>query len=268
MNRDLILVIGSTATGKTRILTEIRNYVAMQSIPQKTAALSDAQTIVEHMLLDDERGGHNHYHEEWCHNASSHIHDADHPPIPEFQFPFTVTSDVIPTNMLSDFFDRLQRLPHTGELRYAEFAGGVNINPTDDLASKADLSYERANYLFRTGVFPKEGLRRVLAVIHPVMDFSLRLQLNRNRTLITNRELYEGTKSFVLSDTVMHTFGEDDAEALFPLFREMGIPFMRTFRNEGTPEVLDEITRFSEPILERYSILREGSNLRGHHERF
>jgi len=232
--RDVVLVIAPSAGGKTEAIKFLRDYSTCQGIDYRKIPVTDAHTIIYRMREDDKTGGVNHFHP-WCLEQRGHIHGEQDTPI----FPFTVISNVIPDKMRLDFFNNLASLQCESQLVLAELSGAVNLNPPESLVSGADLSFERVAYLFRNGTFPTAGLKRVIAVIHPVTTRELRLALNEKRAIPTDEEVANGIASWPLDKTGMDLFGEDDAaDAFYPLLEKLRIPIFPIV-NDGTPETFE-----------------------------
>src|SRR5690242_16621204 len=123
--RDIIILTGRNAVGKTTAANYLRQLAASHNIPYENRLVADSQ-----MLFDDKTGGLHHTHD-WCvKGGKGHIHRSDEP-----EFPFTVTDNELPNTMRTHFFTRLTELPRTGSLWFVEWAAGVNTNPLYDPAS-------------------------------------------------------------------------------------------------------------------------------------
>lgn len=228
-NRDVILVIGPSASGKTHVLNLLRQEIAeTYRLPHELIPLSDSHTILARVAQDDLSGGHHHYHP-WSRGKDTHDH-TQHPEI----IPFTLAGNRIGHAFIRDFFRELTRLPYTGVIRYAEWSGGKNTNPLDDPASRTNLSFETITRLMRTGNIPGEGLDRVLAAIHVETPRKYRTQLNDSRSVPSADEIKFGFASWPLDQAAMNIFGEDDfGEDTQSLLQEYHIPFIRTIHNNN-----------------------------------
>jgi hypothetical protein len=250
--RDTILVIGPSASGKTATLNYIRQYAELNGIHHEFTVLSDAQTIVEHMLLDDKNGAENHTHP-WCVQGKGHTHDTGGD-----RFPFAVTGNRIIHGMMYDFFTRLAEQPYTEQLRYAEWSGGKNVNPPENPASATDVSFETMARKLRSGELPVQGLLRVAAVIHPWTDPAIRLSLNEQRDNPTPEQIKFGTASWRLDMTAMKIFGEDDFDALRPLLEASGIPAILTVENTGDEQFLLALEGHCAKLFREMPVTKEG----------
>jgi len=127
-------------------------------------------------------------------------------------------------------------------LRFAEWSGGVNINPSDEPAARTDLSFTTVARMMERGVFEAEGLRRVLAVIHPETTFERRLDLNSFRSTPTEEDIQYGRASWQLSETALRIFGHDDfSEYCESYLQSRGIPFVRSIQNDGSDGLRHEL---------------------------
>lgn len=237
--RDTILVVGPSAGGKTEALNIIRELVEYLGLPQVYKPLSDSHTILKRVEEDDrENYGRGHYHDWTTDKWNGHEH-RDY--ISQPMIPFTLSGNIVAHNFIRDFFLNLKDLPQTKQLRYAELSGGANINDFSDPASQTDLSFATMDMLLRRGMFPQEGLQRVLAVIHPQTDDDVRFMRNRSRTTPTQAEIDLGTASWQLSKEGMNIFGKDDFFYLEPLLSESRIPHVYTVVNDDGPILRAEI---------------------------
>lgn len=233
--QDIFLVVGPSAAGKTEILNALRNICSLHRIPYVATAASDSHTILDRMREDDRDGGSNHTHG-WCETYSQgHEHFNS-----ESTIPFTVTSNIIPNLMYGDFFRLLGRLPHTNQLRFAEWSGGVNTNPREEPASFADLSFGRIARKLFDGEYDSSWISRIRAIIHPITDWETRYALNASRGMPSPWQIQEGTASWKLSDAAMNIFGEDDFEAIQHEFlsREVPVYEIHNDGDEGLREAL------------------------------
>lgn len=247
MVKDTILVASPSAGGKTFLLNYFRKLANEGNIPYNPVPLSDAQTIAHHMREDDKRGGLNHYHP-WTEKKIGHVHHSLelHP-----EFPFSLYGNVIADAMLGDFFQQLRDLPHNGNLHFAEWAGGGNINSDSEPAHTVDLSFEGVAKKLEQRFFTPDGLDRVLAVIHPYADRDTRLLLNSQRTVPTEEQIKFGTASWQLDPIGMRIFAEDDFHAVVPLLRDRGIAF-HTVINAGTHDIEGSARAIIEPVFDTW----------------
>lgn len=251
MKRDTILVAGAFASGKTYILNYLRGEARKRGIPFEQIPLSDSHTILERMLEDDQfTQGRNHYHV-WCPGEiHGHSHDREHPTIP-----FTLAGNVVAHAMIHDYFEELRDLPYDGQLRFAEWGGGVNTNDCSDPAQKTDLSFQTVGRMLRDGKLPNEGLRRVIAVIHPKTSDLLRMELNSGRHLPSQEEIRLGTASWPINATGMKITGDDDFDLIEGLFVHFGCPIY-TAINDGSDRFREQLQDLANGLFSP-CILRE-----------
>lgn len=237
ISRDVILVIGPSASGKTHALNLLRNEVAVTyGLQHELIPLSDSHTILERVREDDLSGGRHHYHP-WTRGMKTH-HHRDNPDI----IPFTLAGNKIGHAFVRDFFQNLARLPYTGAIRYAEWSGGRNINTKDDPASQTDLSFTTITRLIRENNIPSEGLDRIIAAIHVATPHEYRMRLNENRSIPTDNDIKFGLASWPLGQTAMNIFGEDDfGNETKELLEEHHVPFIRTLHNDGQGSLSREL---------------------------
>lgn len=244
--QDIFLVVGASSAGKTAILNDLRDTCGLHRIPYVTTAASDSHTILDRMREDDRDGGSNHTHN-WCEKHSQgHGHFAG-----EAILPFTVTSNAVPDLMYADFFSLLARLPHTDQLRFAEWSGGVNTNVREEPASFANLSFGRiAGKLFR-GEYEASWIPRVRAIIHPITDWETRFALNAGRGMPSPWQIGEGTASWPLSDAAMNIFGEDDFASIQHEFQIRGVPVYE-IPNDGDQGLKRELHAIKHELFPNY----------------
>lgn len=228
--RNIIVVAGPSATGKTWTLNILRNLTHTHGIPFEFRPHSDSHTIFDRMLEDDNAGGYNHYHE-WCPQTKGHRHrdEVTHPHVP-----FTLAGNYIADAMGHDFFSGLMLLPY-GRLQFAEWSGGDNTNHRRDPASETDLSFLRQAERLRSGELPSDGLQRVLTVIHPITPDGLRLALNDGRfsQLPTEQEQDLGTRSWPLGESAMRIFGRDDFHNIEHVLTALDISVIHIYNDGG-----------------------------------
>ncbi|MFZ2024828.1 MAG: hypothetical protein WAV51_00915 [Microgenomates group bacterium] len=227
--RDMIIVTGPSASGKTKALSILRAIIPNEyEFPYEPVPLSDSHTILKQVREDDRSGGHNHYHP-WEGGGLGHTHE-QHDGIT----PFTLAGKSIGFNFMRDFFVALKELPHDGKIKCAEWSGGRNGNEPEDPASRTDIAFSTIVEQLKT--WPSEGLDRVMGILHISTDRDIRFSQNKRRSTPTDEQIRLGLASWELSPTAMLIFDKDD----FPsplvwqyLGCEHHIPFMRTIFNDG-----------------------------------
>jgi len=242
--RNIILVVGSSASGKTFGLEYTRVALKTLGIRYENIPISDAQTILERIREDDERGGRNHYHD-WNRGQLGHSH-SHHSGIT----PFTLAGREIGIAFMRDFFGALANVPSDGKIWRAEWSGGVNKNSKNDPASLTDVSFATISGLLHDGTIRSDGLDHVLAILHMQASREHRMHLNNSRSGAPDPELVRlGRASWKLDATAMRIFGEDDFDAAIPVLREHGIPIIRTIHNEGRDELYQKLDAVLPEIL-------------------
>lgn len=216
--RDIIIVTGCNAVGKTTASNHLREWANKQNILYEKSIIADSQCLFEAMQKDDLEGGFHHTHD-WCQpGIQGHSHYLDQP-----VFPFTVTDNELPNTMRQQFFSKLTELPNAGKLWFVEWAGGINTNPPEDPASCIDYSYSLVKRMFYDGTIPNGWLKRIKAVIHVEASPSVRFELNKKRVIpsLARVEAIEaGTAFWKKDEKVLQFYGLDDfneiKEQLFP----------------------------------------------------
>src|SRR6266702_162740 len=140
-------------------------------------------------------------------------------------FPFTVTSTTLPEQMRYDFFQKLSELQLTGKFWFVEWAGGVNINPRNDPSANIDYSYASVKRMLQEGDIPNDWLYRIRAVIHLKAKRSVRLSLNKIRSVPTSAqpEAIESAKAFWEKDgTVLKFYGRDEFSKIKSIIKKTG----------------------------------------------
>src|SRR5436305_8938337 len=143
--RDIIIVTGCNAVGKTTASNHLRELATKFNIPHENIIIADSQCLFEAMQKDDRAHGLHHTHD-WCDAGDEgHVHDIDRP-----VFPFTVTDNELPDRMRKSFFKKLAKLQGTNKFWFVEWAGGVNINPD----SPINYSYFHVKCILEKGNIP------------------------------------------------------------------------------------------------------------------
>lgn len=228
--RDIIIVTGCNAVGKTTTTNYLRNWAKSFNIPHENNIIADSQSLFEAMQLDDQAGGLHHTHN-WCEpGTQGHSHLLDQP-----IFPFTVTDNELTDTMRKQFFTKLTALPKTGKLWFAEWAGGVNTNPPDDPTSLIDYSYSKVKGMLQEESLPDSWLKRVKAVIHVMANIDVRFDLNQRRPIPSSAQpdaIEAGTAFWQKDERVLRFYGRDDFFEIEDRFQSTSIPIY-TLENDG-----------------------------------
>ena len=229
--RDIIIVTGCNAVGKTTASNYLRELASLCNIPHENRIVADSQCLFEAMQSDDRGSGLHHTHD-WCEKDSKgHTHYLNQP-----LFPFTVTDNELPGIMRLQFFSQLAKLPKSGNLWFVEWAAGVNTNPREDPAACIDYSYAKVKSMLQEGNIPDDWLSRVKAVIHLEACYDVRLCLNAQRSIpaFAQPEALEQGAAFWLKDEkVLRFYGRDDFIEIEGLFRKAEIE-VYTIENNGS----------------------------------
>jgi hypothetical protein len=229
--RDIIIVTGCNAVGKTTASNYLRELAALRNVPREDKIVADSQCLFEAMQADDKAGGLHHTHD-WCEpGTQGHIHDSDKP-----VFPFTVTDNELPHRMRERFFKKLTKLRRTGKLWFVEWAGGVNTNLVEDPASCIDYSFATVKSMLEKGKLSQRWLKRVKAVIHVRAENEVRCVLNKQRSIpfyAQPHEIENGTAFWQKDERVLCFYGRDDFLEIEGLFRKATIPIY-TIENYGS----------------------------------
>ena len=228
--RDIIIVTGCNAVGKTTASNYLRELASLRNIPHENRIVADSQCLFEAMQSDDRGGGSHHTHD-WCERDSKgHTHHLNQP-----LFPFTVTDNELPDIMRLQFFSQLAKLPKSGNLWFVEWAAGVNTHSLEDPASCIDYSYAKVKSMLQEGSLPDGWLSRVEAVIHLEANYYVRLRLNAQRPIpgfAQPEALEQGTAFWLKTEKVLRFYGRDDFIEIEDLLWNAGIP-VRNLNNDG-----------------------------------
>jgi hypothetical protein len=228
--RDLVVVTGCNAVGKTTASNYLQNWATLHKIPHEDIIVADSQCLFEAMQSDDEAGGFHHTHD-WCQpDARYHFHDSFQP-----EFPFTVTDNKLPNIMRNRFFTKLISLRRSDKLWFAEWAAGVNTNPLDDPASVIDYSYVKVKSMLREKSIPDGWLKRVKAIIHITATDCVRFDLNQRRLVPSSARpeaIENGTAFWQKDERVLRFYGHDDFSKIESELKAAGI-FIYTIENDG-----------------------------------
>jgi hypothetical protein len=215
--RDIIIVTGCNAVGKTTASNYLRKLATLYNIPYESRIIADSQCLFEAMEKDDRKHGLHHTHE-WCNpNQKSHKHDEN-----QLVFPFTVTDNELPNKMRKSFFKKLVKLPNTNKYWFVEWAGGVNIQAD----SPINYSYAHVKCLLEKRYLPDKWLKRVKAIIHVTANDEVRFALNKQRTIPFSacpEAIEKGTAFWQKNEQVLGFYSKDDFCEIQDLLQNAGI---------------------------------------------
>jgi hypothetical protein len=242
ITRDIIIVTGCNAVGKTTASNHLREWTTKQNILYENSIIADSQCLFEAMQMDDRAGGFHHTHD-WCHpGIRGHFHDLELP-----IFPFTVIDNELPNTMRKRFFKKLTKLRSRGKFWFVEWAGGVNTNRD----SSIDYSYALAKSMLEEGKLPNTWLKRVKAVIHVTADEEVRFALNKQRTVPFSarpEEIENGTAFWQKDERILRFYGRDDFFEIEGLLEKAGITVC-TIKNNGSSCFFEDLETAADMIF-------------------
>jgi hypothetical protein len=240
--RDIIIVTGSNAVGKTTASNYLRKLATSYNIPYESRIIADSQCLFEAMQKDDRIHGLHHIHD-WCEpGEQGHIHDLDHP-----VFPFTVTDNELPDRMRKSFFKKLAKLPSTNKFWFVEWAGGINTNPD----SLIDYSYSHVKFMLEKRMLPDKWLKRVKAVIHVTATNEVRFALNKQRTIPFSacpEAIERGTAFWQKNEQVLGFYGKDDFSEIEDLLGNASITISK-IENNGSSSFFEDLETVAKKIF-------------------
>lgn len=231
-----IAIIGAFASGKTELTIRLQQGLDERDVPYLERPFSDADNIVQAIMIDDELGGRNHWHP-WGEGQRGHNHKSH-----RGVTPFTAVGDLIADLTTEIGFNRILEAP-TDSIVFVELSyGGENKNPN----STADFSCTGLVRRLEEKEWPLSALNRFLAVVHPEVSADGRIKWNMRRKGLTyaDKTVASGRASFwVPPDAMALTAGEDDWSVFRDLCQERGVPRVLSIPNEPGSSVLDERCR-------------------------
>ncbi len=235
--KNIILVTGPISDGKSFLITGLREEFARRGIPQSLEVISDGKFLLDAVAHDHK-----------FHEGRNHMHEGQQIPTAHYhgdgwqnKYDFVATGREIQTFMFANFFRQLEWIRDSGQIVFAELAGGDGVYKKDNPLAANDYSYARIVDGLNSGEFATEWVPRVLTVLHPSSEFSDRIAWNRNRLSHppTEDEIMGGRASWGVPEMVMGNTAYDD----FPVFQHFleshGVnPFnIETIHNSGGPEL-------------------------------
>ncbi len=255
MRRNIILVTGPFAGGKTELIVHLKTVFDSRGILFEPTPVSDSQYVVAAVERDhQETGGIHHIHQEGDAPAP-HAYDAPTEPLT-----FINVSPQMQQWMFENFFEDLSRPRDPGTHVFAELAGGRNATSSELLTARNDYSYESIAHEFRHGTYATGWIERVALIVHIQTDYTLRDYLNEERRdgAFTLGQDTKGERSRPLPQPVMLFTRDDDFEFMERyLHAEHGLDGrVVTVKNDGTPTFFETATR---TVLERLPVnVKEG----------
>jgi hypothetical protein len=243
MKRNIILITGRSAVGKTTAAKYLRDQCFLHNIPCEDRVISDALSLLKVLQKDDDNGGFHHTHE-WC-EPSEHGTGHSHLESPSM-LPFIVTDNTLPDDMLSDFFTELKNIPGNDKIYIAELAGGAK--PADS-ESEIDYSYAKIARILREQELsgerklPVDWLNHVYLVIHLVATDENRLVFNEKRSVFSSEDVLDGVASWQTDTKVLEFYQRDDFDEIEDILNAYDI-HIYTIRNDGSNSLfkkLDEL---------------------------
>jgi hypothetical protein len=240
--KDIIIVTGCNAVGKTTATNYLRNLASSRKIPYENKIIADSQCLLEAMEKDDKKKGLHHTHD-WCKSHSTgHRHDKDH-----LIFPFTVIDNGLPDNMRKTFFKKLAKLPQKNTYWFVEWAGGVNIHPD----SPVNYSYAYVKYMLEKGLLQDKWLKRVKAIIHVTAEKEIRFTLNKQRKIpfsVRPEAIEEGTAFWQKNEQVLDFYGKDDFSQIEELFLSENIA-VHKIENNGNCSFFENLEKIADTVF-------------------
>lgn len=254
--RNIILITGPFADGKTKLIQALQAEFAMRRVPFESKVITDATYLLEAIAWDDQvNRGVNHMHSETG-LPVAHSHNGSAP-----DYDFVATGRAIQEYMFAHFFDELSVTRPSDRYYFAELAGGRGIHPETHPAVLNDYSYLSMVSQMTMGRYKSAWTRDVAYVIHPHAPYESRRAWNEDRRLHPpgEVEIAKGFVSWPVPDVVMRNTGIDDFEELQTFLESQGVPPSRieTIENNGGPDFFSGPSRGSMKQLDRGLVKRD-----------
>jgi hypothetical protein len=237
--RNIILVTGSMAGGKTDLIHHVMGDFSRQNIPFDPLIITDSTYMVDAVVRDHrETDGMHHIHGEGQ-QPSPHAYDqaSEH-------LTFINVSSQMQRWMFQPFFADIPRLTDDDQYHFVEGAVGVNRTSPELLTSRNDYSCQSLVEGFRSGIYDSSWIPRVAVIIHVTSDYGLREQLNneirRRKSFLIGQD-QTGDASRPLPPAVLLFTKDDD----FPHLKNYLVDEQRlngrvmTIKNDGTPSFFE-----------------------------
>lgn len=242
--RDIILIIGQNAVGKTTALRYLTRLAQQRGIAHEPEPISDFLFILKQTLKDDKQGGFRHYHNWSQEKTSGHDHENG-----EATIPFAVTHSALVDGMQEEFLKTLTFLPRFGKLHFVEWTGGINVNPPEEPASQVDFSFNRIANKIQEDLLPLQWIERVHAVIHISAATAIRIFFNTKDCDGQSLQILSGRASARRIPAVLNLFGHDDFCKIEPFFRSADVRYIFHMCNKGDDGFYQDLREISEVIF-------------------
>lgn len=242
--KDIILIMGQNAVGKTTALRYLTGIAEQRGIVYEPQPISDFLFILKQTLIDDARGGFHHYHNWSQVKNGGHSHTNG-----EATIPFAITHNDLVDGMQEELLTTISLLPKSEKLCFVEWTGGINTNSPEEPASQVDFSFGRVSRKIREDLLPLQWLNRVHAVIHITAGTNTRFFFNTKDSDCPSSQILSGQASSWRISTVLKLFGQDDFSKIKPFFKRAGVPFICNVYNKGDEGFYKDLRQISDLIF-------------------
>jgi hypothetical protein len=129
--------------------------------------------------------------------------------------------------MWREFTQTISNTPSDGRKIIVEWSGGKGNPP--------DRSFGQQVNEFENGTYDPRFFTRILGVLHPVISYDRRVELNNYRLAHppTLEEIHSGTASWALPPEVMEAFKDEDFDSLHSYLKEHGVQNIYDVENDA-----------------------------------
>src|SRR5205085_8886753 len=124
-------------------------------------------------------------------------------------------------------------LPRFSKLRFVEWTGGINTNPSEEPAAQVDFSFNRVAKKIQEDLLPIQWVERVHAVIHISAETTTRIFFNTKDSDEQSSQILSGHASARRMPTVLNLFGHSDFYKIEPFFKKTGVRLICHICNKG-----------------------------------